>query len=391
MAQPLQLKGVQAQPYRDTWRYYLRSNRLLLGTSDDHAAVLAAHRAISAQAPDAISKKRAPGGGSTFNDLCDAFEAVTCGGRNKKKPKTIIAYRGHNKALRALWGQLPPAAITKRAIETYINGLADAGTVWTAHLRCHHLRGLFNFALRDTDNRQWGLREQGNLALLVKPPSPGKRTALFEDADERKVMAWARQHDRMMLAAYVLSVFTAQRLCDVLKMTTADFIQSTEFYGGRRVTVHWVNCVQEKTGKRVWVPMHPELIAFMRDEHVIRAAGPGPHLILANMFNAPFTNNSFNFRWVTMLRACGLNWKVERARRHTGEGGLQHRDLRRTAMVRLSRAGATMQEVAAISGHSLSTTAKIIERYIPTDRHMALAGMHKLALWSADRRKAEAD
>ena len=57
---------------------------------------------------------------------------------------------------------------------------------------------------------------------------------------------------------------------------------------------------------------------------------------------------------------------------------MQFRDLRRTAAVRLSEAGATPQEVAAITGHTIDQTTKILETYIPRTQTMADAAVAKL-------------
>ncbi len=47
-------------------------------------------------------------------------------------------------------------------------------------------------------------------------------------------------------------------------------------------------------------------------------------------------------------------------------------------MVNLARAGATIPEIAAITGHSIDRTQEIFERYLPRDLHMARAGIVKL-------------
>ena len=65
-------------------------------------------------------------------------------------------------------------------------------------------------------------------------------------------------------------------------------------------------------------------------------------------------------------------------RRKAGLDHLQARDLRRTAAVNLARAGATVPEIAAITGHSIHRTHWILETYLPRDTHMARAAIVKL-------------
>jgi hypothetical protein len=64
-------------------------------------------------------------------------------------------------------------------------------------------------------------------------------------------------------------------------------------------------------------------------------------------------------------------------------------DLRRTAVVHLARAGCSVPEIAAITGHSISRTVSILEVYLPRDAQMAAVGIAKLAAWRD--RKTSAD
>ncbi len=47
-----------------------------------------------------------------------------------------------------------------------------------------------------------------------------------------------------------------------------------------------------------------------------------------------------------------------------GDQDLQRRDLRRTAMTRMAEVGATIAQIAAVSGHSIEQTQRILSRYI---------------------------
>ena len=62
-------------------------------------------------------------------------------------------------------------------------------------------------------------------------------------------------------------------------------------------------------------------------------------------------------------------------------------DLRRTAVVHLARAGCSVPEIAAITGHSVSLTVSILEVYLPRDSEMAAAAIAKLDAWR--RQKSE--
>lgn len=65
---------------------------------------------------------------------------------------------------------------------------------------------------------------------------------------------------------------------------------------------------------------------------------------------------------------------------------LQRRDLRRTAMVRMSESGATDMQIAAVSGHSIEQTRQILTIYIPRRGEVAAGA---IAAW--ERMSAEQD
>jgi integrase len=79
----------------------------------------------------------------------------------------------------------------------------------------------------------------------------------------------------------------------------------------------------------------------------------------------PFKGDNFRHQW----RATTLAAKLD---------GLQNRDLRRTAMVRMAEAGAADIEIAAVSGHDIEATRRILETYLPRNSAMARAAIRKL-------------
>jgi integrase len=124
-------------------------------------------------------------------------------------------------------------------------------------------------------------------------------------------------------------------------------------YSGAHITLR-----QAKTGTLVQVPCHADLRAALD-----RAPRKGI-TILTNNRGGRFTETLFRRRWRAVTLAAGLN-------------GLQHRDLRRTAMVRMSEAGCTTQQIAAVSGHEIATTTRILDTYVPRTAKMAEAAILK--------------
>ncbi|MBF0393187.1 MAG: tyrosine-type recombinase/integrase [Alphaproteobacteria bacterium] len=150
-----------------------------------------------------------------------------------------------------------------------------------------------------------------------------------------------------MRLAFLLAVYTAQRQGDILRMAWTQ-------YDGASIRLR-----QSKTGRLVKVPCHPTLRA------VLDATKRAAVTILATESGRAFKEDHFRHQWREVTKAAGLD-------------GLQFRDLRRTAMVRLAEAGATDIEIAAVSGHEIETTRRILETYVPRTTAMAEAAIRKL-------------
>lgn len=178
--------------------------------------------------------------------------------------------------------------------------------------------------------------------LRLKTGRPRQRVWSAEE-----VAAWLTVETAPhMVTAFLLLQYTAQRPGDVLAMTWAQ-------YDGRGIKLR-----QEKTGAFVEVPCHPDL-KFHLDG--LKRTG----LMLVSYRGRPVKYIRFNERFRhTCLRA-----KVD----------AQARDLRRTAMVRMAEAGATVPQLAAVSGHSIDQTQRILETYLPRNREMAQAAITRLA------------
>jgi integrase len=121
--------------------------------------------------------------------------------------------------------------------------------------------------------------------------------------------------------AYALLLHTAQRVGDVAKMRRADI-------SGDRIAV-----VQEKTGTALWSPIDPELAAALK-------AGPTNGLTLIGAADGrPIGKRTLTILMKRAVAAAGLPAHC-----------LPH-GLRKAQMRRLAESGATVKEIAAVSGH----------------------------------------
>jgi hypothetical protein len=94
-----------------------------------------------------------------------------------------------------------------------------------------------------------------------------------------------------------------------------------------------------------------------RDDHLAERDG---------LFLVPSKGGRFALPYPTFSR-----WFAEIRALAKLRDELQPRDLRRTAMVRMNEAGAELRHIAAVSGHTISQTMKILETYLPAIFKMA--------------------
>ncbi len=105
-------------------------------------------------------------------------------------------------------------------------------------------------------------------------------------------------------------------------------------------------------------------------------AGLGGPLI-SDAKGKPFNERFAATRWDAIAREAGI------------DPALQRRDLRRTAVVRLTEAGCEVPRIAAITLHSFANVHQILETYLVRTYNMAQAAIVKLESYTAAVRKAQ--
>ena len=151
-----------------------------------------------------------------------------------------------------------------------------------------------------------------------------------------------------MTTAFLLLQFTAQRPTDVLRMAWPQ-------YSGSAIRLR-----QQKTGALLDIPVHP----LLRD-HLDGMPRSASTLTIVAFRGRPVNYQRFNERYRRI---------ADRA-----EIDAQARDLRRTAMLRMAEAGATVPQIASVSGHSIEATQRILETYLPRNRDLAEIAITRLA------------
>jgi integrase len=154
--------------------------------------------------------------------------------------------------------------------------------------------------------------------------------------------------------AFAILLYTGQRRSDVHRMTWADVSGGT------------IRVVQQKTGRKLAIPLHRELLA------VLTVAERDHMTIINTEHGRPFTVDGFSQWMRDAIRATGLPIEC------------QPHGLRKAAGRRLAEAGCTAHEIMAVLGHKTLSEA---ERYTrdADQAQLATAAVAKLEGRNANR------
>ncbi len=253
-------------------------------------------------------------------------------------PGTVKYYKRFLREVEALGPDLPFASFTRRAVVDFIESYEKS---FQRRQSAAVLKNLFKLA------RYHGVVTADETAgLRLKTSRP--RDRIWTDEEVARWIEVAGVEDPHMRTAFLLLQFTAQRPTDVLRMAWPQ-------YSGSAIRLR-----QQKTGALLDIPVHPVL----RD-HLDGLARSPTSLTIVTYRGRPVKYLRFNERYRRVAERAGID--------------AQARDLRRTAMLRMAEAGATVPQIASVSGHSIEATQRILETYLPRNRDLAEIAITRLA------------
>lgn len=258
-----------------------------------------------------------------------------------KAAGTRRVYERYMVSLTKTVGHQPVTSLTPKAVYDILDGIeSKGGKVHCAAV----LKRVADVAIRR------GLMDR-NPATLLDLEGPTRREATWgQDEIDGFLNACDGQHLGEAIAlGFQIMLHTAQRPGDVRAMTWPQ-------YNGDTITLR-----QQKTGKLVEVPCN-EALRLSLDAAKIKRTGT---VIVAGPNGQRLPEKTWQEAFNSIRHKAGLDH-------------LQARDLRRTFVVNAARAGATIPEIAASTGHSIDHTQEIFEHYLPRDVQMARAGIVKL-------------
>jgi hypothetical protein len=221
---------------------------------------------------------------------------------------------------------------------------------------------------------RWRLPANPRRGMLFARPEG--RIVIHSDLEIRALVAAADATDRASIGDSIyLGLMSAQRQRDRI------FLKDEGMIDGRR------HFRQSKTGKLVPVRETPQLAARLEAARARVAAiklklGTRPETVIVdettgNTYNQDTYRHSF-----AEVRALAIKGSNEYGLAPCPSlAGKRDQDLRDTAVTWLARAGCTLLEICAISGHSPRSVQTIIKHYLGSQAELADSGIDKLVAW----------
>jgi hypothetical protein len=281
---------------------------------------------------------------------------VTIKGKRTVKPKaatTVASYHHNAKVLQKecadIWAS-PVAAITRATAKGVINKIHENRGLHVARQVHALLRMSYSFGI--THGRAainpWSKLDVESPAPRVRVATVAEIAHLIRTADE---MGRPEIGDCILLGA-----LTGQR-------------QNDRLGSGMKLADGKFELVQSKTDEFVKVKSLLRLSERLAAAKARRATRnlQWPHLIIDEKQNRPFAKDHYRHLFAEVRDAAA------KAEGFESLADFRDQDLRDTAIVWMARGGATIPQIASVSGHSLKTVHEILKHYMGRDNELAEA------------------
>jgi integrase len=348
-----------ATPYtdrhgRERWRYRRRGTTIALPAEPGHPRYEAAYLAAVTGRPIERAQVHRISGAAHPRSLRAAWQIVTKTIEWKnlapvsRANQTAIAERFLSTTTTegepASYGDLPIDQLKRRHVREILSRWSD-----TPHAAAHILRLMRKLTGAALD-AEW-IEQDPTYRIKFRPSFKGWKAwpADVRDAFERKWPPGSTPR-----TVYSLALYQGHRRGDLAVIRWSDL----EATGS--------SIVQQKTGKSLWIPMHPELIA------ALEAAPRSGDTVIVTQYGRPFSHKALGMRMQDWTAQAGI------APGYTLHG------LRKTLGKLLAEGGATTRQIMAILGHSDIAHAELYTREAE-QRKLATDGMDALRRTSPSR------
>ncbi|WP_170984623.1 tyrosine-type recombinase/integrase [Rhodoligotrophos defluvii] len=291
-----------------------------------------------AEIAEAERRRKQPRAGSMKALLADYMASSSF---TEKAPKTQASYRQMIRLIEDEFGDAPLEVISDHRIRGDFLAWRDRIAQRSKRTADYALTVLGLIL-------QWGY-DRGRIA--ANHARNGKRLYKADRSDR----IWLPEHVASFLKvapaevqlALWLALYTGQRQGDLLKLKWID-------YDGSLIRLR-----QGKSGRRVEIPVSEALARILST-----TPRRGAHILTTKRGN-PWRADHFRHSWRAASRRAGIT-------------DLHFHDLRGTTVTLLSEQGASPQEIATITGHSLNTVQHILDTYSARTRPIAMVAAAKL-------------
>lgn len=242
------------------------------------------------------------------------------------KTSTRVSYDRCLATINAKFGDMGIPALeakgARKLILTWLDGMS--ATPRTADLTKSVFARVLSFAM----DREDILRHP--LLNVERKATGSRKDAIWPVETINHLITNGKPH---LVAVALVALWTMQRQGDCLAMLPMA-------YDGSRVRIK-----QMKTGAPVWIAPAPAIKPILD-----AAKANNQTRVLLNSFGDPWTSSGFRASWGSEMDRLGIT-------------GLTFHDLRGSAITYAYAAGATVADIAEISGHSKEEAEAIIRKY----------------------------
>lgn len=190
--------------------------------------------------------------------------------------------------------------------------------------------------------------------------SSDRSEIVWTEADVKKFMDGAPVE---LQRAMILAIHTGQRYGDLVRLRWSDF-------DGEAISLR-----QSKSKARVSIRCTQALLRMLATSPRV-----GPYILTRSDGRPWFTaknDKELGKAWRRRMADAGFYAKAfdEMTKEEKAEQ-LHFNDLRGTAVTLLAEAGATVPQICAITGHTLASATRILERYMAMTKALATAAIH---------------
>lgn len=286
----------------------------------------------------------------TLNRIFDAYQDSQK--FRSKAPRTRQDYAEILDVLRARFGDTLISALNERGMRAVVLDWRDEYGEESARQADYHV-AVLNIAINWALGREWPGLERNPFVKAGKLYQSDRSDKVWSTEQIQALLAVAPPH---MALPFLLALYTGQRQGDLLALRWRQ-------YDGTRITLR-----QGKTKRHVSVKLASPAKAALEAARAALPVRPAEedHVLVTARGGDPWTEYGFRNSWATLKAEAGIV-------------GRTFHDLRGTAVLLFALAGATVPEIATMTGHSLTDVQSILDRnYFHRDPRLSDAGVDKM-------------